>query len=372
MQNVDIPSIDELLELSEERGMAHVSIYIGTSPIATKTPGSKIELKNALAEAERTLREQGVPALKVQDLSAQVHSLLEDDEFWWYQSRSLAVFVTPTRLRRYRLPNRLSNEVTVNDRFRLGQLLRSVTFPHAAYVLVLSEKDARLVEVGADVPPRTLDVDGLPPDPTVLKRTSLADQAPMPRSQGRTGDRVEQQKYARLAQDAILPVIRGSGLPLILAAAEPIAPAYQAINSYAHFADEVIEGNYEDANDEQLAQRARPILDRLYHEQLEQWRDDFGQFESEGRATTDMAAAARAATFGAVDSVMIDMDTHVFGTIAEDDGALQFGDESHPGDYSILDEIAARVLRSSGRVLSVRSGDLPNGSPVAAILRYGV
>ncbi len=35
-----------------------------------------------------------------------------------------------------------------------------------------------------------------------------------------------------------------------------------------------------------------------------------------------------------------------------------------------IDEIAARVLRSGGRVRAVRSTDLPDGAPVAAVLRF--
>ncbi len=38
----------------------------------------------------------------------EVTSLVEDEEFWRYLARSLAVFLTPTSLATFRLPNRLA------------------------------------------------------------------------------------------------------------------------------------------------------------------------------------------------------------------------------------------------------------------------
>jgi hypothetical protein len=49
-------------------------------------------------------------------------------------------------------------------------------------------------------------------------------------------------------------------------------------------------------------------------------------------------------------------------TFSEDDAA----------SYGVVDEIARRVLLSGGRVLAVRSDDVPGGGSVAAILRYAV
>jgi hypothetical protein len=38
----------------------------------------------------------------------------------------------------------------------------------------------------------------------------------------------------------------------------------------------------------------------------------------------------------------------------------------------VEDEIAHRVLLSGGRVVSVRQADIPQGKPLAAILRYSL
>lgn len=371
MNNVDIPTVDELLKLSEERGPAAVSIYIPTSPVTQQSQSSKIELRNALAEVERKCREKGLSVQEITAIAAPIRAIVDDEEFWRYQSNSLAVFANGSTIRTFRLGVPVETEVVVNDRFRVGQLLQAVTFPQQAYVLALSEKTARLIELGTGSP-RTVDVDGLPPDTSTLARTEVADKAAMPRPQGTTGGRIEQQKYCRLAQDAVLPIVSRNGSPLVLAAPEPIGPAYQSVNTYAHFAPEVIEGNFDEASNEQLAEKAERILEHMRTAELERWRNDFAEFENQGRATTDLAETARAATYGAIESLMIDPCAQVYGKLADEDGSVQFGEPEQGGNYSLIDEIAARVLHSSGRVLAVPSSNVPNGSPVAAILRYGV
>ena len=81
---------------------------------------------------------------------------------------------------------------------------------------------------------------------------------------------------------------------------------------------------------------------------------------------------ARAATFGAVQSLLVDMDQVIPGTIDETDGTLTLADGAGASTYGVVDEIARRVLLSGGQVLSVRQGDIPRGQPLAAILRYAI
>ena len=114
------------------------------------------------------------------------------------------------------------------------------------------------------------------------------------------------------------------------------------------------------------------MLDGLYRDQIAQWTALFHQRSNEGRATADIAQAARAATFGAVQSLLVDMDQMVHGTLDETDGAVTFAEAASAQTYGVVDEIARRVLLAGGQVLSVRQADIPEGKPLAAILRYAV
>ena len=90
----------------------------------------------------------------------------------------------------------------------------------------------------------------------------------------------------------------------------------------------------------------------------------------QGRATTDLADAARAATFGAVEQLLVDIDAMVPGTVDEADGRITLGEGQPEQTYGVVDEIAKRALLTGARVLGVRAQDLPGGAPLAATLRY--
>lgn len=102
------------------------------------------------------------------------------------------------------------------------------------------------------------------------------------------------------------------------------------------------------------------------------WRERFGLRRNQGRASTDVAQVARAATFKAVQSLLVDMDRVIDGHVDETDGRIDEAMAPGASSHSVLNEIARRVLLSGGEVLSVRKEDLPDGAPVAAILRYAL
>ena len=98
----------------------------------------------------------------------------------------------------------------------------------------------------------------------------------------------------------------------------------------------------------------------------------FEERKSQGRATVDIAQAARAATFGAIDTLLVDMGETVLGTVADADGAVTFSDKAGFDTYGVVDEIARRAMKSGARILSVRKADIPDGAHLAAVLRYAM
>jgi hypothetical protein len=96
----------------------------------------------------------------------------------------------------------------------------------------------------------------------------------------------------------------------------------------------------------------------------------FEKRKGQGRATSDLSDAARAATFGAIEQLMVDIDEVIPGTVDETDGRITFAERSSAANYGIVDEIAARALLSGATVLGVRKEDIPGRAPLAAILRF--
>ena len=125
-------------------------------------------------------------------------------------------------------------------------------------------------------------------------------------------------------------------------------------------------------SDAELAEAARRVLDELNAASLRDVLERYRRRESESRAAADLAVVARAATFGAIDTVLVDIDESVPGTIDEQTGAIELSDADDAVNYGVVDEIARRVWRTGGTVLAVRREDVPGDGPAAAILRYAL
>lgn len=373
MLYVDLPTNTEIAALASDHGDIRVSIFLPTTPLTQDAQADRIALKNLAKEAARQLHEARADKRRSDDLAEHLDDLVDDDEFWRFQARSLVILATPERVRTFRVANALQPMVEVSDRFHLKPLLRAVTFPHAAYVLALAENSVRLVEVSGEMPAVTAKVAGMPQDAaSSVGKSSINDRSPSGRIHGSEGKKVRLRQYARQVDQALRGLLAGSDVPLILATNGALGEIFRSVNSYPHLADEGIDGNPETLSDAELAERARSVLDGLHRQSIAAWADLFAAREAHGRATTDLTQAARAATFGAVESLLIDIDESVPGTVDEGTGEITFAPQAGAMSYGVVDEIARRVILSQGKVLGVRKDDIPHGKSLAATLRYPV
>lgn len=366
----DIPTRAEIDRLLEYRAPSSVSIYLPTDPASNGDP-ERIELKTLAGQASCQLREAGAGVRVIRQFEDEIGYLYDDEGFWRYQARSLAAFAAPQWLITFRLPNRLLSQVEVSDRFHVRPLLRTLTFPHVAFVLALSQGSVRVVEVTPDLDPAQISVDDLPSDvASAVRKASIADRAPARRLQGSEGQKVRMRQYARQVDRALRPLLNGLEVPAILAATEPIDSIYRSVNTYPHLLARGISGNPETASDAELAAGTRTILDDLYAAQLRDVQELYGQRSGDGRAMSDIAEVARAATFGAVETLLVDIDAAVPGEVDDQTGAVTFAPAATGHIHDVTDEITRRAWLSDARVLAVRNSDIPGGGPVAAILRY--
>lgn len=358
MIHSDYPTRPQIDQLLTARNPVSVSLYVPTGRSTLDARQDRVVLSNLGDVVRAKLEASGAQADDVEAVIDNIEAIVEDDDFWTRQADSLAVFLTPSSERTFRLPNHLSEAVEISDRFHVSPLLRAVTFPHAAHVLALSKGAVRLLDIAPDGAPEEIRVDDMPRDAWDPRSNKVF----------KARDRV----YVRQIDHAVRSVLNHSDLPLILAATEGIDALYRTVNTYPHLVETRWPGNPEGLSDADLATNVRSILDDVYAAELDELAQLFDVRASQGRSATDVSDVARLATIGAVDTVLVDFETVLPGSIDESTGAVTFAETSSAESYGIIDEIARRVHLAGGRVLAVRADDIPLGSSVAAILRYSI
>lgn len=371
MLYVDIPTRTEFTLLASRRAEACVSIYLKTTPVTQDVPASRIEMRNLIKEAQAQLEEAAFDKKRLAALVDGLDDVLDDDGFWRFQAKSLAVFATPDSIRTYRLANDLHSMVQVADRFHLKPLFRAITFPHSALILCLSENAVRLLEMNADLPLAVVEVPGLPENLTsTVGPTATTERALSGRIHGMEGHNVRLRQYVRHVDAALRPVLIGRETPLVLAGTGRIADAFRQICSHPFLLPETIAESPDRLTEPELTSRARPILDNAYAQQIADLKSLFERRTGERRTTTDISDAARAATFGAIQTLLVDIDSVVAGFLDDDTGAVTFAEKDDAKAYDVIAEITIRAFVSGAVVLAVRRKDIPGERDLAAILRY--
>ena len=85
-----------------------------------------------------------------------------------------------------------------------------------------------------------------------------------------------------------------------------------------------------------------------------------------------MSEAARAASYGAIETLLVDIDSNTPGLVDEATGSVSLAEGPSASTYDVADEIVSRALSTGARVLGVRKTDLPGDSSIAAILRFAI
>jgi hypothetical protein len=374
--HIDVPTAAEIEALLRASHPACVSIYMPTTPGTEDAEAERLTFRNAVSRVMEEVARVELERGAAERLREPLDALHDDDEFWSHLSHSLAVFATPNGLRTYRLPNRLEASAGVSDRFFVKPLFRSVTFPQAAFVLALAQGSVRLLEISAAAAPNEIAVPDMPTDVAAAAgKSSIGDRAPRGALQGSEGQKVRMRQYARKIDHALRSVLTGRVRPLILAATQPMDGIYRSVNTYPHLASESLRGNPEAVSDADLADEARSVLDGIYASELTALRDRFEERSAQGRGATEIGDLARAATFGAIDTVIVDIDARISGTIDDETGAVNLdedGGPDRPDEHGVVDEIARRAFLTGARVVAVRAADVPGGGSAAAILRFPV
>jgi hypothetical protein len=381
-------SIDEFQQLVEQPDGISVSIYLPTEISGKETQQNTIRFKNLVRRAEQTIVGQGLMrARDVNDLLRPARGLIDDVPFWQHQQAGLAVFVSPTLFRSYRVPIRFRELVEVENRFHLKPLLRLLSCDGEFAIVSLNRKDVRLfrstrfrideIDLG-DTPTSVIDVMGEGPGERGLQwRTAASsgrgDHSALFHGHGRNDEDLtpELRKLLTAVDRGVCSRLRAMSIPLLLVGPEDLLSLYRELSNYPDLHADELKINASEMKDDELRERAWAVLEPSFQHEQQRTAERFRQLSGTGMASSSLQEIVLASHDGRVDALFVARGHYRWGQYDPDAREVKLQGQPGNGAQDLLDLAAVQTLRHHGKVFVIESEQVPDdNASIAAVYRY--
>ena len=377
----------DLTALMEQRDDCCITIYLPTYRAGAETQQGRIRLKNLYNQAETLLLAEGWRSPEAEELLQPIEDLINDNNFWQYQRDGLAIFLAPDMFHYYQVPMELNEFVKVGRRFHLKPLLPLLSGDGLYYVLALSLNKVRFLQcTRASV--TELEVEDMPhslaeamqyDDPhrqlqyhtNTLKGTDGREVAMYHGSGlGEEDSKESILRYFRLVDQGLRQHLHDQKAPLVLAGVEYLFPIYQEANTYNYLTEKGLPGNPEEISREDLQTRTWPLVEHYFRKAEQEALTYYGPLTGTGRTTHDLEEAAPAAQNGRVEILFMADGFEQWGRYDATINKIHLHDQPEPGDEELYDFTAMQTIVNGGSVYILDQDKIPQGKPLAALLRY--
>lgn len=381
---MDLLTRDDLAAIANpEVGGTYVSLFMPTSRTGREIDGDRLRFKNMVADVEAVLLER-MRRPDAEALLAPARELLDDAMAWQYMSDGLVMYLGPDGHRTFRVPAPMSPLATVGDHRVLAHLLRLLSGDEHFFLLALSQQEVRLLGGSRN----TVEEIDLAEVPTSLADVATGDAARTDAVArpvgGRGGPAVfyghsgadpnlrqqEMERLFRAVADGMRDVLRGQSSPLVLVGLEELAVTYRELSTYPHLMSEGVHHNSDGLSAAELHELAWPLVERRLQNERDEVIGQFRDLQGTGRVSSDLAAVARAASEGRVETLFVRADPWSWDRASDDHvPVVTLGSDERFGESELIDAAAVATLNTGGQVFATSRIVVPD-SQVAAIFRY--
>ena len=381
---------DDLRQLIETSGEYCVSLYQPTHKTGREQQQDPIRLKNLITDAQEKLIEYGVRKPQAQELLRPAEDLLDDKEFWRYQSDGLAVFLSKDFTRIYRLPSNFDELLVISKKFHIKPVLPHINEGRQFYILAISLNQVRLF-LGTQYTVNELDLpDDIPasmqdalfmdhPEKNLGFHTGTGNPSASGNrpavfhGQGKQADENEKNilRYFQYVNKGLRPLLK-ENIPLVLAGVDYLLPIYHDSNSFAGLLKEGFEGNPDKMDAKELHQRVweiiKPIFDNDKLEAIKRFEQLNGKRSD--LATNVLEEIVKAAKYGQIETLFIPLNIQRWGRFESERNQVLLNGKPGPENEDLLNFAAAQTFLHAGTIHALQPANIPGNGDMAAILRY--
>ncbi len=384
----DILSRDDLVELMAFEAKPCISLFLPVHRSGAEVRQNSVVLKHLLRSAEEQLAERGTSPDQAAAILAPIESWIGNRDLWLHPGQGVALFAAPGFSRFFQLEQPPKEAAVVASRFAIRPLLPLLDASGRFYILALSIRHVRLLEADRHGV-RPLDLPKLPANLrdalgsmeyySELQVHSASPSASLGRRNGVVhghGDSDEEHfkrdllNYFRKIADALRLGLADREAPLVLAAVEEYLPLYRTASGDPRLLPTSVHGNPDVSSDEELRQKAWPLVEPKLLEERERALERFAKLRGGARTYTDLAEIVFAARDGRVETLFVDRNAERWGSFDPERREARVHAGRAPGDEDLLERVTADTLARGGEVHALLPGVMPAPTPIAATLRF--
>ncbi|MBD3270910.1 MAG: hypothetical protein GF384_00045 [Elusimicrobia bacterium] len=381
---------EDIVRLINEKSDPCISIYMPTYRAGKDTEQNLIRYKNLLHDVQQRLIERGMRNTDIKTVLKPAENLLHNDFFWRHQYDALAVFVSRTLFKYFRLTYQWPETAVVNNSFYSKPLIPLLETSGMFYIISLSLENIRLFKATrysiaeyklADVPKSLAEaIQYDDPERHVQYHTSVSGSSHRSRSviyhgQGTDNDdRIRKKnidRFLRMVAQGIHNMISHEPAPVVLAGIAYLQGYLRQADHHLAFLGTGITGNSDLLPVDELHRRALSIVEPILFEKKFEAVRKCARFAGTEHLVTDMEYLLRRAHEGRVDTLLIaDTEEHHWGNFDTLTSEIKYFDEQRPEAEDLLDHACASTIRHGGSVFLVSASEMPDKVRFAGLLRY--
>ncbi len=361
-----------------------ISLYQSTHRSFPDNKQDPIVFKNLLRVVENSLKQK--TSFELMDVILKPFYELKDDKaFWNNTSEGIAVLASLNKCIVYNLHNPVKELAVVANSFHIKPLLQAFQSLENYQILGLSRENFSLyqgnrngfheIKIDPDTPRTMQDVLGDQLSDSYLSHGSYAGTGGSTMYHGH-GDAKEEidkdtDKYFRYVDAFVFEnYTKPSKLPLILVSLQEYHSEFRKLSNNPYLLHEGISKSIESIERDEMQEKVRVIIEAINMEKTQKLVASYAKAEAESMGSSDLGHVAKAAYESRVETMLIEEDKMVPGTIDAKTGKIKLGDMDDPENDDILDDLAEWVLLGGGAVFVLPKNKMPSTTGIAVSYRY--
>ncbi len=400
LPNVTITREDLTSLLQPQEGPT-VSLYHPTVQAAVEPEENSLHLKNLLAGVKNELVERGVGRQDIDDLLRPAYDLLDERTFWQHQLKGLALFLTRSGMRYFRLPFEVDEIASIGDSVHLKPLLPVLNLQGHFFVLALAQDRVQMYRATEhSIEEIDLEQWGVP---TSLTEALRYDDLQKPElqhhpvtGQGRgaagqaefgegpqerkgafhghgesgEGQKTQIRRFFNVLDDGLAKPLAAETAPMVLVGVEYLRPIFKEVTGYNHVLELGVDGNPEGFRPDEIHAKAWKVVQPHFRERIREAKDRYHAGRVRGTASDDLSDVLASAYDGRIGVLFALRRAEAWGIFDLASRRADVHAERGPGDVDLTDLACRQTLATGGEVFVVEEADMPSATPVAAVYRY--